>query len=243
MGRGVEVHSPASVPDAAPGGTSPDGDALAGRWLLALEALAARTAHEVNNALNGAMMNLEVVRLRARPGVDGGGAAPFAGTAGEELERAARYVGALLTLSRAPRGSGPADVAEELGHVAALLEPAFAQDRIALAVEPGGGRAPTAAPRHAVRLALVRAVLAAGGPAARGASTAEPGGAEPADESVRLLRCILRADPAPTLVVGPAAAVAGIPLPFDAADLAVLQDVGVGIHHAGGALHLQFPAP
>jgi hypothetical protein len=229
----------------APGGPSPEGDALAGRWLLALEALAGRAAHAVNNALNGATVNLEVVRIRARPGGDAGAGAPFAESAAGELERASALVAALLALGRAPRGEP--DVGETLRQVAALAGPALEERKVALRVDAPRERATTSAPSHAVRLALSRVLLNVGERLASetvgGPLAVEVGGADPADESVRLLRCTLRSTPAPVVRLDFPAGAEPRGLPLDPADLGVLRGVDVGIRHDADALLLYFPAP
>jgi hypothetical protein len=228
-----------------PGG--PSDDALAGRWLSALEALVARGAHEVNNALNGAVMNLEVVRLRARPGADPAGAAPFAASAAEELERANTLVAAVLALARAPRGDAPPDVGEALRQASALVAPVLAHRRVGLDLDLGGERAPTAAPVRAVRLALVRALLGAGDILADQTVghvvAAEFGNADDADESVRLLRCTLRSTPAPVLRLHTPVAAAWDAPPLDAADADALQGAGVELRRDGDAWLVHFPAP
>ncbi|MGH7720317.1 MAG: histidine kinase dimerization/phospho-acceptor domain-containing protein [Gemmatimonadaceae bacterium] len=72
-------------------------------WLATLQRLAGRISHEIRNPLNGALVNLEV--LRGRLAGRGGGAdcsalAPFAETAAGEVERTARLVEALLAVAR-----------------------------------------------------------------------------------------------------------------------------------------------
>lgn len=76
----------------------------------------ARATHEIRNPLNGAAVNLEVVRQRIRRGdaAAPGGAAlePFAEAAGAELERAIARTEALLALARpAP---APVDLSDVL---------------------------------------------------------------------------------------------------------------------------------
>jgi hypothetical protein len=229
----------------APGGPSPSGEALAGRWLLALEALAGRAAHAVNNALNGASVNLEVVRIRARPGADAGAGAPFAEAAAGELERANALVAALLALARAPRGEP--DVGEALRQVAALAGPALEERRVALAVDAPRERGATSAPPHAVRLALARVLVNVGerlaDPTVGGGVAVEVGGAVPADESLRLLRCTLRFSPVPVVRLDLPAGLEPDDLPLDPADLEALRRVDVGIRRDGDALLLYFPAP
>ncbi|MDF1503319.1 hypothetical protein PYV61_10225 [Roseisolibacter sp. H3M3-2] len=212
---------------------------------MALEALAARAAHAVNNALNGATVNVEVVRIRARAAADRAGAAPFAEAAAGELERANALAAALLVLARAPRGQP--DVVETLRQVAALLGPALEERGVTLRVEPTRERGTTAAPAHALRLALVRTLLALGDASAGAAVgrglAAEPGGADSADESVRLLRCTFGLTPTPTVRLDLPDGVAPGGTPLDAADLDALRGTGVGIRRTDGAFVLDFPAP
>lgn len=248
MAAASQDAAPAELPSpgSQPGAPSPAGDVLAGLWLSALEGLAARAAHEHNNALNGLAMNLEVLRMTVRPGADGTRAAPFVAAAGEALAEAMAVGGALVDLARTPRDpAARADVRTTLREVAAVLGPVgAAQDRVTLARDGvAGDPAPTRAGWRAVRLAVVAALtagLAAAGEGsetgAGGAETVEPDGASLADEPARLLRCMLVADPAPTLQVTPGASMApGI--------RAALADAGITVEVGGGALTLRFPPP
>ncbi|MGZ8411531.1 MAG: hypothetical protein ACXW61_11035 [Gemmatirosa sp.] len=220
----------------------------------------ARSAHEINNALNGALMNVEVVRIRARPGADASAAAPFAEAAAGELERAAALVGALVALNRGPRpGAAPApvDVAEVLRQIAALLAPALTHRRITLEAEAGRARVATVAPLSGVRLAVTGALLAAADALADGAVEAhatdgasgaavELAGLDPADEPVRLLRCTLRLEPEPELrltgAIAGGAAPSLLPLALPAAvDLAALAAAGVQVTRDGHAVVVRFP--
>ncbi len=259
MGSGAPLDR-APTEAAAPGGPSPSGDALAGRWLSALEQLVARSAHEINNALNGAVMNVEVVRIRARPGADAGAAASFAESAAGELERAAALVAALVALGRGPRtdaGAAPSDVAEVLRQVTALLAPVLAHRHVALAVEAERGRAATVAPLAGVRLAVTGTLLAAGDALAdrpgsahstggTPATPVESAGSDPADEPVRLLRCTLRLQPEPVLRLagetagGTASGLAPLALPAGG-DVAALAAVGIRVEEDGPAILVRFP--
>lgn len=259
MGSGAPIDR-APRPDAdPPGEPSHSRDALAGRWLSALDALAGRAAHEVNNALNGAVVNVEVVRIRARPGADAGACASFAESAAGELERAVSLVSAVVGLARgAPRaGAAPADVHEVLRQVATLLGPSVVHQGVALIVDGGAGHTPTAAPLPAVRLAVTATLLAAAGAldhptgAGRSAGVASAGaaevvGADPADEPVRLLRCTLRRDPEPELRLtggvddGAGAPQVSLALP-GAEDVAALASAGIRLYREGAAIVLRFP--
>jgi hypothetical protein len=107
---------------------------------------------------------------------------------------------------RCSRSAGAArepDVGETLRQVAALAGPALEERKVALRVDAPRERATTSAPSHAVRLALSRVLLNVGERLASETVgeplTVEVGGADPADESVRLLRCTLRSTPAPVV--------------------------------------------
>ena len=197
----------------------------------------------MNNALNGAVVNVEVVRLRARPGADAGAAASFAGTAAEELERSASLVGALIALTRAPRtASATIDVREVLQQVTTLLAPAAAQRGVTIEVDLGSGGMGTIAPLVGVRLGITAALLAASD-LAENASKAELAEASSTDEPARLLRCTLRLEPGPTLRL----CSDGHPLPalssVDPGTLVALGAAGVDLHADGDALVLRCPAP
>ena len=202
-----------------------------------------RAAHEVNNALNGAVMNLEVVRLRARPGADGGAAAPFAATAAEELERSAALVGALIALTRAPRtGGGSVDVREVLQQVSTLLAPAALQRGVTVAIDAGTGGMGTGAPLIGVRLGITAALLVSI-EAAEQALAVEPGRGDSAGEPARLLRCTLRRDPGPTLRLRGAGASLPALSAVDPGTLAVLGAAGIDLHADGDVLVLRCPTP
>ena len=197
----------------------------------------------MNNALNGAVVNLEVVRLRARPGADAGAAAGVAATAAEELERSASLVGALIALTRAPRtAAATADVREVLQQVTTLLAPAAAQRGVTVQVELGSGGMGTIAPLIGVRLGITAALLAVAD-LAEGASTPELAEAPSADEPARLLRCTLRLEPGPTLrlcSVGQALPALAL---VDPGTLVALGAAGVDLHADGEALVLRCPTP
>jgi signal transduction histidine kinase len=216
---------------------------LAGRWLSTLGALVARAAHEVNNALNGAVVNLEVVRLRSRAGADAGAAASFAGTAAEELERSAALVGALLALTRTPRpGATVADLRDVLHQVVTLLAPAAAQQGVAVVVEPGPDRVGTIAPPIGVRLGITAALLAAADLAARELAV-ELASDDATVEPARLLRCTVHLDPGPTLRL---TGLGDARPALDAVDpdtLVALGAVAIELHADGDALVLRCPTP
>lgn len=202
------------------------GGNLAGLWLDCYERLAAAAAHEVNNALNGVAMNLEVVRLRATPGADAGRVAPFAAASAEAHEATVALVGALVALGRAPRPAVAVDVAEVVGHAAVLFAPLLRHRGVTLVVENGSeARTPTAAPARAVRLAVCAALEAA--------QTAAP--RDSGDDPSRILRCTVHATDRPILAVVPA------PAAWDDDTRAALAATGVLATRAPDGLRVAFP--
>lgn len=151
-----------------------DLDAL---WLARLQEVADRAAHEVRDALNGVVLNVEVTRSRAGSvELPANAIAPFAQAAAAQLETLAARVESLLFLARPQRGA--ADVGVTLRHLALLLVPAARADGGQLAVEEEGQLAPTSAPPVAVRLALAAGLLAAAPPGTRGSCVLEVAGAD-----------------------------------------------------------------
>lgn len=150
-----------------------DLDAL---WLARLQAVGNRAAHELKDALNGAVLNVEVARSRSgRADAVVPEIAPFAAAAAEQLETLARRVEALLFLTRP--AAEPADVCLNLRHLAELLVPAARADGGTLEVDLSG--APAAAPSRAggtaVRLALATGLLAVSGKGISGRCRLESG--------------------------------------------------------------------
>jgi hypothetical protein len=154
------------------------GDRVARLWLATMQEVARRSAHDVKNALNGAAVNLEVVRSRlGRPGATGEGAARFAETASEQLERVTEYAEALLALVRPPRQ--PTDAAALLRDLLPLVEVAAGDGARPArnSLQPGSYFSRVDA--QTTRLALAAALLAAasGGGPVRCRSDADDGGA------------------------------------------------------------------
>ena len=194
------------LPGAGAGGATssdavPAGLRLAGRWLDCYERLAGAAAHELNNALNGVSLNLEVVRLRARPGDDAGRIAAFAEAAVADQAAMTALATALVALARAPRPDAPTDVAETLGHVGAVLTPVLRHQTVALLVDADVTRALTGAEARAVRLAICAGIWEA----ARSIAGVAAAGRPPSDPPPAL-RCNLVVTDCPTLVVQPAPA-------------------------------------
>jgi signal transduction histidine kinase len=86
-----------------------------------LQRLASRVAHELRNPLNGAMLNVEVVRQRLqRSGVEPATLVPFGEAAASELARATALVDALLALARP--ASSPVDLVTVLDPLVVLYD-------------------------------------------------------------------------------------------------------------------------
>lgn len=127
-------------------------------WLSTVQQLMGRASHDVKDALNGVAVNLEVIRGRVeRDGLPASALAPFAGAAGQQLERLTSLLEALLAVARAERE--PVDVGSILRRVAALCAASGAA-RGTVAVEGvAGGDAVTRISADAVRLAIAAPLL------------------------------------------------------------------------------------
>ena len=132
-------------------------------WLGVLQQIADRTAHEMRGALNGVMVNLEVVRARAAStAAPAAAVGSFADTAARQLDLVMEMAEALLALTRAARESDGVSVT--LLRVAALLAPVARSEGGSLGVVGAGpdvGNVPLAAPASIIRLVLGAALLSA----------------------------------------------------------------------------------
>lgn len=192
---------------------------LEARWLLALQQVADRAAHEIKDALNGVALNVEVVRSRSgRADAAVSGVAPFANAAADQLETLGRRVEALLFLARPARE--PADVGLTVRHLGELLVPAAKADggQLEVVVERQGTT--TAAGGTATRLALATMMLAV---AAKGRG-----------------RVVLEASSEPGAVVRFSHESAGA-CSFDPAIAALVAGHGIRSDRSGPDLTLVFP--
>ena len=223
---------------------------LAALWLHALQRLADRAAHELNNALNGVVVNLEVVRARARPEADAGRVAPFAEAAVEQAEGALALTGALLALSRPPRS--PTDAAAVARQACTLLAPVVAHRGVRVWLE-AEAPAPVDGDPVAVRTAVLLALLDGAEGAEASAepegepdpsmSAAELGGSNPAEGSLRRLRCTVSSASRVRVRVEPAGGSAsGAPWLSDAAS-ALLRASGVDVIRDPDATTITFGEP
>jgi hypothetical protein len=138
-------------------------------WLGVLQRLCDAAAHPFKGAMNGVVINLEVVRSRSSRsdsgGTEGGGGGgadaaslrPFAEAAAAEMESVIRSAEALLALTRPARG--PADIARIAKDIATLAAPDGATR---VTIDKSVERlATTSAPPSAVRMAIGAVLLAA----------------------------------------------------------------------------------
>lgn len=125
-------------------------------WLRCQQRLLEYVAHDLKGALNGASVNVEVVRGRAAH--PDGDVQRYAIAASEQLESVIRMTVALLSLGREVRGQ--AEVSAIATQLVGLVEATARSDggRIDLAVE-GGLAGSTSAQPSVVRLALAEAIL------------------------------------------------------------------------------------
>jgi len=130
-------------------------------WLSCQQRLVAHIAHDLKGALNGASVNVEVVRGRSeRPETRVTEVAQYAAAAGDQLAVVIRMTTALLTTTRGVRG--PVEAATIARTLAALLDESFRVAGLKLEVIAEGGlSAPTAAPAAVIRLVLGELFLSA----------------------------------------------------------------------------------
>jgi hypothetical protein len=127
-------------------------------WLRCQQRLFAYVAHDLKGALNGASVNIEVVRGRAAH--PDGNVQPYAVAAAAQMESVIKTTVALLAIGRESRG--PAEVSAIARQLVGLVEATVRSDggRIDLVVEGGVAGLTSAAP-SAVRLALSEVILTA----------------------------------------------------------------------------------
>jgi hypothetical protein len=208
-------------------------------WLDVLQRITSRAAHEVKGALNGASVNLEVVRSRAESptrsaAVDGGaaaggaGIARYANAAATQLDAVIAMSDALLALARAARESTPGgpqgeDVAVMLRRMVVLIAPALRiDDGTLLVVEPLGAVHTGTAPTLVVR-ALLGAVLLA------------------ATERWHHTRCIMDGVANRVVVERHDATLADEPVTVEQEILDAAADAGIQVRMDGSAISMTFP--
>ena len=191
-------------------------------WLGVLEQICARSAHEIKGALNGVSVNLEVVRSRAgKPDASASSVAPFASSAGDQLELVVTMTESLLALSRTQRE--PVDVVETVARLVALLGPAARAEGGSLRIEQQSrevGGMVIRARGNVVRLVIGASLLAA---------VARKGD----------IRCRVEADD--DTIVSIACADAEGPLMVGPEIMAAAADAGIRVLVEGQSISLAFP--
>ena len=137
----------------------PAAEQIAVLWLATLQRALGRASHDVKDALNGAVVNLEVIRGRAaKTDALAASVAPFAAAAGQQIDRLTILLDAVLALGRAERE--PADVVVTLRRVATICgaSASFADAQVMVEVDDLESAA-TVVPGDAVRLALTAPLL------------------------------------------------------------------------------------
>jgi signal transduction histidine kinase len=130
------------------------------RWLLSLQRLVGRAAHELKGSLNGVSINLEVIRSRVeRPDTNVSAVSPFAVAAAAQLDDLISLNEALLGLTRA--APEPVDVGVEARRIAILLGAAARADGREFTISAMTTLGATSAPGSAVRLAICESMRAA----------------------------------------------------------------------------------
>jgi|SRR5437762_11804513 len=191
-------------------------------WLDILQEVSARTAHELKGALNGVVVNLEVVRTRsAKSDAAASSVAPFASSAADQLDAVVGMSEALLNFARAPRE--PVDVTETVVCFTSLLAPSARAEGGSLRVESPPRELAAAAVR--ARGNIVRVVIG---------STLLAALARKGD-----IRC--RVDVGDDAVVSIECVDAEGPLELSADVLAAAAAAGVRVHGEGQSISLTFP--
>ncbi len=121
------MSSPVSAQMSGKGGDEAVRSSVEALWLDMLGVLCDRAAHEVKGALNGVMVNVEVVRSRsAKPEVAGASLHQYAQSASGQLDAVIAMTEAMLALARPARR--PLSVAHTVRNVEALVGAAARAD-------------------------------------------------------------------------------------------------------------------
>jgi hypothetical protein len=212
-----------SSPVSSPAIARRDGDhsSLEALWLETLGAICGRAAHEVKGALNGVVVNVEVVRSRsAKPEVSGASVHQFAQSASGQLDAVIAMTEALLALARPARR--PLNIAQTVRDVEALVGAAARADdkRVELQgmVDALGS---TSADADVARLVIGAAFIAAVDASPDVVCSASPG----TDAGVLCWEC-RGSESAPSI---------------DAAVLSLATAEGIEIQGSGRKLSITFP--
>lgn len=187
-------------------------------WLLTLQAVCGRAAHEVRGSLNAVAVNLEVVRSRSeRPDAPASAVAPYTSVAASQLEDVIAMTEAIMALVRPGRGS--VEIATEMSRVVTLLAPAArAAGRTIELDRDLGGLGTTSASSSSVRLAIGHCLLALTDTSTR----VRNGGQEAAGPQVRLEH-------------------GGAAVAIDSAVIEALANAGIDVQVEPSAVAITFP--
>lgn len=188
-------------------------------WLATLQRLAAGVSHEMRNALNGAAVNIEVVRSRStREGMPASSLASYASSASEQLEGVIAIAEALIALNRAPQR--PVAAGRIADQVLALIRPPLVAGggSVRLVVE-GEGVSDVAA--DVARLTIAAALQS---------------GATAAGEVRTELLCVVR----PVQRIEVEITAGAVPLSLDDSVRRLATDSGIQVRIDGG-IRLSFP--
>jgi len=195
-------------------------------WLNVLQRLASRAAHELKGALNGASVNLEVVRSRAEASemVAGEAVGRYATAAASQLDSVITMSDALLAIARAPREVGVTGGGDDLGQMlrrlVALVAPGLRIDeRTLVVVEPFEGVDTSGAPALLVRALVGTALLEA---------------------SERWAHTLCRADAENNRLVIECEGAAGLAVAFDRELLDAAADAAIQVQMDGSAISMTF---
>ena len=189
-------------------------------WLETLQQICGRVAHELKGALNGASVNLEVVRSRsAKPDAAASAVASFATAAAEQLDDVIAMSEALLGLTRVART--PVELAPVVRRINALLAPAARAGGKILEISGSfDDLGATSADANAVRAAIGRCLLAATDASSR--VRCEPV-ADEAQPTIRIESCD------------------GAAVSWDDETIAVAAELGIRIQAEQSAISISFP--
>jgi hypothetical protein len=188
-------------------------------WLATLQRLAAGVSHEMRNALNGAAVNIAVVRSRStREGMPASSLASYASSASDQWEGVIAIAEALIALNRAPQR--PVAAGRIADQVLALIRPPLVAGggSVRLVVE-GDGVSDVAA--DVARLTIAAALQA---------------GATAAAEARSELLCVVR----PVQRIEVEITAGAVPLSLDDSVRRLATDSGIEVLVDGG-IRLSFP--
>jgi hypothetical protein len=190
-------------------------------WLDTLGSLCSRAAHEIKGALNGVVVNVEVVRSRSeKPEVTGASLHQYAQSASGQLDAVIAMTEAMLALTRPPRR--PLGIAQTVRNVETLLGAAARADDKRVEMEGVvDSLGSTSADADVARLVIGAAFIAAVDASSDVLCSAAPG----AEAAVLCWEC-RGGESAPSI---------------DSAVVALAATEGIDIQRDGSRLSITFP--